>query len=155
MNDFGPKRPMSEDATVSTDTVKAKRGRPKKKPDYDREKEIEARQQKVLNLFGEPFDDRVERSEAAPSIREIAKALDTTPLTVRKMLIKVHCRRQRDILQSKGKERDAGNRDESVPSGKNDSGIRGLRERPQKAGNFWRELSVPSISSDWRVLKKI
>ena len=59
------------------------------------------------------------------------------------------------ILQSKGKERNAGNRDEIVPSGKNDSRIRGLRERPQKAGNFWRELSVPSISSDWRVLKKI
>lgn len=35
MNDFGPKRPMSEDALCeSTDTVKAKRGRPKKKPDY-------------------------------------------------------------------------------------------------------------------------
>ena len=51
------------------------------------EKEIEALQQKVIDLFGEPFDDRVERSEAAPSIREIAKALDTTPLTVRKMLI--------------------------------------------------------------------
>ena len=77
MNDFGPKRPMSEDALCeSTDTVKAKRGRPKKKPDYDREKEIEALQQKVIDLFGEPFDDRVERSEAAPSIREIAKALD-------------------------------------------------------------------------------
>ena len=45
MNDFGPKRPMSEDALCeSTDTVKAKRGRPKKKPDYDREKEIEALQ---------------------------------------------------------------------------------------------------------------
>ena len=88
MNDFGPKRPMSESAEIApTDTVKAKRGRPKKKPDYDRKKEIEALQQKVINLFGEPFDDRVERSEAAPSIREIAKALDTTPLTVRKMLI--------------------------------------------------------------------
>ena len=88
MNDFGPKRPMSEDALCeSTDTVKAKRGRPKKKPDYDREKEIEALQQKVIDLFGEPFDDRVERSEAAPSIRKIAKALDTTPLTVRKILV--------------------------------------------------------------------
>ena len=43
MNDFGPKRPMSEDALcVSQDLEKAKRGRPKKKPDYDREKEIEA-----------------------------------------------------------------------------------------------------------------
>ena len=48
MNDFGPKRPMSEDSLCeSTDTVKAKRGRPKKKPDYDRDKEIEAFQQKV------------------------------------------------------------------------------------------------------------
>ena len=88
MSDFGPKRPMSEDALcVSTDTVKAKRGRPKKKPDYDREKEIDALQQKVINLFGEPYDDRVERSEAVPSIREIAKSLDVTPITVRKMLI--------------------------------------------------------------------
>ena len=88
MNDFGPKRPMSEDALCeSTDTVKAKRGRPKKKPDYDREKEIEALQQKVINLFGEPYDDRVERSEAAPSIRDIAKALNITPIKVRKMLI--------------------------------------------------------------------
>lgn len=38
MNDFGPKCPMSESAeTAPTDTAKAKRGRPKKKPDYDRE----------------------------------------------------------------------------------------------------------------------
>ena len=88
MSDFGPKRPMSEDALcVSTDTEKAKRGRPKKKPDYDREKEIDALQQRVIDLFGEPFDDRVERSEEAPSIREIAKALNTTPLTVRKILV--------------------------------------------------------------------
>lgn len=88
MNDFDPKRPMSEKAQcVSTDTVKAKRGRPKKKPDYDREKEIDAVQQKVIDLFGEPYDDRVERSEAAPSIRDIAKVLNITPITVRKMLI--------------------------------------------------------------------
>ena len=88
MSDFGPKRPMSEDALcVPADTEKAKRGRPKKKPDYDREKEIEALQQKVIDLFGEPYDDRVERSEAVPSIWEIAKSLDVTPITVRKMLI--------------------------------------------------------------------
>ena len=30
---------------------------------------------------------RVERSETAPSIREIAEKLDTTPLRVRKMLV--------------------------------------------------------------------
>ena len=88
MNDFGPKRPMSEDALCeSTDTVKAKRGRPKKKPDYDREKEIEALQQKVIDLFGEPYDDRIERSEDAPSIRDVARAMDTTLLRVRKMLV--------------------------------------------------------------------
>lgn len=88
MNDFGQKRPISEDTLcVSTDTVKAKRGRPKKKPDYDRDKEIDALEKKVVELFGEPFDDRKERSEAVPSIRNIAKALNTTPITVRKMLI--------------------------------------------------------------------
>ena len=88
MNDFGPKRPMSEDAPCASEGVeKAKRGRPKKKPDYDRDKEIEAFQQKVIDLFGEPYDDRVERSETAPSIREIAEKLDTTPLRVRKMLV--------------------------------------------------------------------
>ena len=88
MNDFGLKRPMSEDIPcVSKDTEKAKRGRPKKKPDYDREKEIEAFQARAVELFGEPFDDRIERSEDAPSIRDVAKAMDTTPLRVRKMLV--------------------------------------------------------------------
>ena len=88
MNDFGPKRPMSEDALCeSTDTVKAKRGRPKKKPDYDREKEIEAFQARAVELFVEPYDDRIERSEDAPSVREVANAMNTTSLRVRKMLI--------------------------------------------------------------------
>ena len=73
MNDFGPKRPMSEDAPCASEgTEKAKRGRPKKKPDYDREKEIEAFQARAVELFGEPFDDRIERSEDAPSIRDVA-----------------------------------------------------------------------------------
>lgn len=88
MNDFGPKRPMSEDALcVSQDLEKAKRGRPKKKPDYDREKEIEAFQARAVELFGEPYDDRIERSEDAPSIRDVANAMNTTPLRVRKMLV--------------------------------------------------------------------
>ena len=88
MNDFGPKRPMSEDAPcVSDGTVKAKRGRPKKKPDYDREKEIEAVQAMAVELFGEPYDDRIERSEDAPSIRDVANAMNTTPLRVRKILV--------------------------------------------------------------------
>ena len=55
MDDFGPKRPMSEDAPcVSEDIEKAKRSRPKKKPDYDRDKEIDAFQARAVELFGEP-----------------------------------------------------------------------------------------------------
>ena len=88
MNDFGPKRPMSEDAPCASEGVeKAKRGRPKKKPDYDRDKEIEAFQARAVELFGEPYDDRIERSKDAPSIRDVAAAMDTTPLRVRKMLV--------------------------------------------------------------------
>lgn len=79
---------MSEDTPcVSEDIEKAKRGRPKKKPDYDREKEIEAFQARAVELFGEPYDDRIERSEDAPSIRDVANAMNTTPLRVRKMLV--------------------------------------------------------------------
>lgn len=88
MNDFGPKRPMFEDAPCASEGIeKAKRGRPKKKPDYDREKEIEAFQTRAVELFGEPYDDRIERSEDAPSIRDVANAMNTTPLRVRKMLV--------------------------------------------------------------------
>ena len=88
MNDFGPKRPMSDDAPcVSEGIKKAKRGRPKKKPDYDREREIEAFQARAVELFGEPYDDRIERAEDAPSIRDVANAMNTTPLRVRKMLV--------------------------------------------------------------------
>ena len=88
MSDFGSKRPMSDDAPcVSEGIEKAKRGRPKKKPDYDREREIEAFQARAVELFGEPYDDRIERSEDAPSIRDVANAMNTTPLRVRKMLV--------------------------------------------------------------------
>ena len=88
MNDFGPKRPMPEDAPCASEsTEKAKRGRPKKKPNYDRDKEIEAFQAKAVELFGEPYDDRIERPEDAPSIRDVANAMNTTPLRVRKMLV--------------------------------------------------------------------
>ena len=79
---------MSEDAPCVPEGIeKAKRGRPKKKPDYDREKEIEAFQARAVELFGEPYDDRIERSEDAPSIRDVANAMNTTPLRVRKMLV--------------------------------------------------------------------
>ena len=72
MNDFGPKRPMSEDAPCALEsTGKAKRGRPKKKTDHDREKEIEAFQTRAVELFVELYDDRIEPSEDAPSVREV------------------------------------------------------------------------------------
>lgn len=88
MNDFGPKRPVCEgEGNTPAHIEKRKRGRPKKKPDYDRDKEIEAFQARAVELFGEPYDDRIERSEDAPSIRDVADAMDTTPLKVRKMLV--------------------------------------------------------------------
>lgn len=88
MNDFGPKRPVCEgEGNTPAHIEKRKRGRPKKKPDYDRDKEIEAFQARAVELFGEPYDDRIERSEDAPSIRDVAAAMDTTPLRVRKMLV--------------------------------------------------------------------
>ena len=88
MNDFGPKRPVCDgESNTPTHIEKKKRGRPKKKPDYDRDKEIEAFQARAVELFGEPYDDRIERSEDAPSIRDVAAAMDTTPLRVRKMLV--------------------------------------------------------------------
>ena len=88
MNDFGPKRPMSEDALCeSTDTEKAKRGRPKKKPGYDRAEVIDELLMKVVESFGTPFDDREERAVDAPTIVSVANALQITPIKVRKMLI--------------------------------------------------------------------
>ena len=88
MNDFGPKRPMSEDTLCeSTDTVKAKRGRPKKKPGYDRTKVIDELLVKAVESFGMPYDDREERPEDAPTIVSVANTLQITPIKVRKMLI--------------------------------------------------------------------
>ena len=72
---------------MSEEIQKAKRGRPRKKPDYDRTEQIDVLLEKAVDLFGEPFDDRKERSEDAPSIREVANAMETTPLKIRKILI--------------------------------------------------------------------
>lgn len=88
MNDFGPKRPMLEDALcVSACTEKAKRGRPKKKPGYDKTEVIDELLLRVVEAFGMPYDDREERSEDAPTIVSVAGALGVTPIKVRKMLI--------------------------------------------------------------------
>lgn len=66
---------------------RARRGRPKKKPDYSREEQIEELIDSAISLFGEPYDDRDERSSEAPTIESVADALDITPVKVRKILI--------------------------------------------------------------------
>lgn len=81
MSDFGPKRPASNDA------VKAKRGRPKKKPDYDKTEKIQEELEKAVALFAEPYDDRERRSPGAPSLNDVARKLGTTTIRTRKMLI--------------------------------------------------------------------
>ena len=65
----------------------AKRGRPQKKPGYDRDEELNALIATAAELFGEPYDDRIGRSEDAPSIRDVARAMNTSTLSVRKLLI--------------------------------------------------------------------
>ena len=235
MNDFGPKRPMSEDALcVPADTVKTKRGRPKKKPGYDRAEVIDDLLVKVVEFFGTPFDDREERPEDAPTIVSVANALQITPIKVRKMLItagyystamsrkvqalqdegysiqeimeetglgkasvngylpytkgaykldsptlyaeqgrlfrtrKSACESLREhletenaemylwrnLLQSKREERDQSDGDESIPSGEADSSGKRFCQGAKGTGDFWRKLSLPSISSDWRVQEK-
>lgn len=67
--------------------AKAKRGRPKKKPGYDRTKIIDELLAKTVELFGMPYDDREERPEDSPTIASVANTLQMTPLKVRKLLI--------------------------------------------------------------------
>lgn len=72
---------------MSAEQQKRKRGRPRKNPRYDKNEVISNLLEKVVDLFGEPFDDRVERTYEAPTIREVAMALHTSPLRIRKLLI--------------------------------------------------------------------
>lgn len=81
MSDFGPKR------RGTGVPEKAPRGRPKKKPGYDREREIQSLIQQAVALFKEPFDDRKERSRDLPSISSVAEKMNTSRIRVRKMLI--------------------------------------------------------------------
>ena len=71
----------------STGHAKAKRGRPRKKPGYDRAKIIDELLTKVVGTFGMPYDDREERPKEAPTIASVANTLQMTPLKVRKLLI--------------------------------------------------------------------
>lgn len=81
MDDFGPKRPASDDA------VKGKRGRPKKKPNYDKAETISDLLKKAVELYDEPYDDRKERSKGAPSLSAVAREMNTTTIRVKKMLV--------------------------------------------------------------------
>lgn len=76
MSDFGPKRKGT-----------APRGRPKKKPDYNREKEIDGLVQQAAKLFAVPYDDRDERHPDLPSINSVAIAMNISRLKARKLLI--------------------------------------------------------------------
>lgn len=66
---------------------KVLRGRPKKKPEYDREQEISELIRQVVSLYAIPYDDRDERPPDAPSINWIAQTLNISRLKVRKLLI--------------------------------------------------------------------
>ena len=57
---------------------KAKGGRPKKKPGYDREREMQSLIQQAAALFEEPFDDRKERSRDLPTISSVAEKMNTS-----------------------------------------------------------------------------
>lgn len=76
MSDIGPKRKGT-----------APRGRPKKKPDYDRQKNIQELLEQAVKLFEFPFDDRDERPPDAPSISFVADKMKTSRMRVRKLLI--------------------------------------------------------------------
>lgn len=62
-------------------------GRPKKKPEYDKEKTIQELLNKAIELLDEPYDDRDLRDPAAPSLRSVAEELHTTLIRARKLLI--------------------------------------------------------------------
>ena len=69
------------------DTESRKRGRPQKKPNYDRAEEINELVTTAVELFAEPYDDRVGRSEDAPTLLDVARAMGMTSIKVRKLLI--------------------------------------------------------------------
>ena len=81
MSDIGHKRPVEKSPPG------AKRGRPKKKPDYDLKQNINLLLEKAVSLFRVPYDDRVERSTDAPSISYVAEKMNTSRMRVRKLLI--------------------------------------------------------------------
>ena len=62
-------------------------GRPKKRPDYDKNRTTQDLLNKAVELLDEPYDDRDLRDPAAPSLRSVAEELHTTLIKARKLLI--------------------------------------------------------------------
>lgn len=63
------------------------RGRPRKKPGYNRGREVQELIQAAADLFEVPYDDREPRDQNAPTLLAVAEEMQTTTLRVRKLLI--------------------------------------------------------------------
>ena len=63
------------------------RGRPKKKPNVDTSKEVEAMVKEACQLLIEPFDDRVPRSDDLPSMNSVAEEMGVTIIKLKRLLI--------------------------------------------------------------------
>lgn len=72
---------------VCSSPKRASRGRPKKKPGYDLEKNIQNLLEEVTSIAEVGFDDRVTRPKDAPSISQISQEMKTSRMRVRKLLI--------------------------------------------------------------------
>lgn len=62
-------------------------GRPRKKPEYSKDQEMQELLNQAVQLLGDPFDDRDMRDPAAPTLRSVATGLHTTLIRARKLLI--------------------------------------------------------------------
>lgn len=80
MDEFGPKHEVHQ-------STKAKCGRPKKKPGYDKTEMIDELLSRAVELFEIPYDDRVVRDADAPTLISVANTLQVTLLKARKLLI--------------------------------------------------------------------
>lgn len=68
--------------TVTGESVttlpKRSRGRPKRKPDYDKDQHVQGLIQQAVELFRYPYDDREKRPADAPTIAYVAGEMHTT-----------------------------------------------------------------------------
>lgn len=65
-------------------------GRPRKKPGFDADTSMRKMIQKVVEYFGDAYDDRNEYDEDHVSLRSVAEEFDISLLKARKMLITAH-----------------------------------------------------------------